>query len=120
MEFKNDYICLVGRAHQVSKTAPSGEYLTVGSFMVQGKKNFLPPSQLEMGLAVLFRLGDDDSFARHKNGRRDFALMDSFGDDESNDEQKVPPSSSEDGMTNGSFDDIDSMPLESFQAALEN
>jgi predicted ribosome quality control (RQC) complex YloA/Tae2 family protein len=62
-------------SHQVSKTAPTGEYLTVGSFMVRGKKNFLPPSQLEMGLGVLFRLGDDDSVSRHKNERRDFALM---------------------------------------------
>ena len=42
-----------------------------------------------MGLAVLFRLGDDDSIARHKNERRDFALMDSFGVDESDDEVKV-------------------------------
>merc|ERR1711970_746005 len=41
---------------QVSKTAPSGEYLTVGSFMIRGKKNFLPPSQLTMGFAFLFRL----------------------------------------------------------------
>jgi predicted ribosome quality control (RQC) complex YloA/Tae2 family protein len=62
-------------SHQVSKTAPSGEFLTVGSFMVRGKKNFLPPSPLEMGLAVLFRLGDDDSIARHKTERRDFALI---------------------------------------------
>jgi predicted ribosome quality control (RQC) complex YloA/Tae2 family protein len=62
-------------SHQVSKTAPTGEYLTVGSFMIRGKKNFLPPTQLEMGFGVLFRLGDDDSVARHKNERRDFALM---------------------------------------------
>lgn len=62
-------------SHQVSKTAPTGEYLTVGSFMVRGKKNFLPPCQLEMGLAVLFRLGDDDSVARHQKDRRDFALL---------------------------------------------
>ncbi|CAJ1942040.1 unnamed protein product [Cylindrotheca closterium] len=62
-------------SHQVSKTAPSGEYLTVGSFMIRGKKTFLPPTQLEMGLGVLFRLGDDDAIARHKNERRDFALM---------------------------------------------
>eukprot|EP00934_Nitzschia_sp_Nitz4_P008699 Nitzschia sp. Nitz4//scaffold31_size150131//110698//114270//NITZ4_002845-RA/size150131-processed-gene-0.142-mRNA-1//-1//CDS//3329547710//8689//frame0 len=61
--------------HQVSKTAPTGEYLTVGSFMIRGKKTYLQPSQLELGLAVLFRLGDDDSVARHKNERRDFALM---------------------------------------------
>ena len=44
---------------QVSKTAPSGEYLTVGSFMIRGKKNFLPPSQLTMGFAFLFRLEED-------------------------------------------------------------
>lgn len=72
-------------SHQVSKTAPSGEYLTVGSFMIRGKKNFLPPSQLEMGLAVLFRLADDDSIARHQNERRDFALM-ALGDQDSDDE----------------------------------
>ena len=29
-------------AHQVSKTAPTGEYLSVGSFMIRGRKNFLP------------------------------------------------------------------------------
>lgn len=62
-------------SHQVSKTAPSGEYLTVGSFMVRGKKNFLPPTPLEMGLAVLFRLGDEESIARHQNERRDFSLL---------------------------------------------
>ena len=63
-------------SHQVSKTAPTGEYLTVGSFMIRGKKNFLPPTQLEMGLGVMFCLGDDESIARHRNERRDFALMD--------------------------------------------
>lgn len=68
--------------HQVSKTAPTGEYLTVGSFMIRGKKNYLPPSQLEMGLAVLFRLGDDEAIARHKNERRDFALMQMEAEDE--------------------------------------
>lgn len=50
--------------HQVSKTAPSGEYLTVGSFMIRGKKNYLPLSQLVLGFSFLFRLGDD-SIAKH-------------------------------------------------------
>jgi len=62
-------------SHQVSKTAPTGEYLTVGSFMIRGRKNFLPASSLEMGLGVLFRLGDDASVARHAQERRDFALL---------------------------------------------
>ena len=63
-------------SHQVSKTAPTGEYLTVGSFMIRGKKTYLPPTPLEMGLAVLFRLGDAESIARHKDkDRRDFQLL---------------------------------------------
>eukprot|EP01035_Chromulina_nebulosa_P016824 gene16824-22308_t len=36
-------------SNQVSKKAPTGEYLTTGSFMIYGKKNFLPPMTLEMG-----------------------------------------------------------------------
>ena len=50
-------------SHQVSKSAPSGEYLTAGSFMIYGKKNFLPPLMLEMGFGIMFRL-DDASIAR--------------------------------------------------------
>jgi predicted ribosome quality control (RQC) complex YloA/Tae2 family protein len=40
-------------SHQVSKTAPTGEYLSVGAFMIRGRKNFLPASTLEMGLGEL-------------------------------------------------------------------
>ncbi|TKA30359.1 hypothetical protein B0A50_02586 [Salinomyces thailandicus] len=49
---------------QVSKTAPTGEYLTTGGFMVRGKKNFLPPAQLLLGFGVLFRISEE-SKARH-------------------------------------------------------
>ncbi|KDO27470.1 hypothetical protein SPRG_07059 [Saprolegnia parasitica CBS 223.65] len=52
------------RADQVSKTAPTGEYLTTGSFMIRGKKNFIPASRLEMGLAIVFRI-DESSVAHH-------------------------------------------------------
>ncbi|XP_078444958.1 zinc knuckle (CCHC-type) family protein isoform X3 [Wolffia australiana] len=55
--------------HQVSKTAPTGEYLTVGSFMIRGKKNFLPPHPLVMGFGILFRL-DESSLGPHVNERR--------------------------------------------------
>lgn len=54
---------------QVSKTAPTGEYLTVGSFMIRGKKNFLPPHPLIMGYGILFRL-DESSLGSHLNERR--------------------------------------------------
>ncbi len=55
--------------HQVSKTAPTGEYLTTGSFMIRGKKNYLPPSYLIMGFGFLFRL-DESCVGKHKNERR--------------------------------------------------
>ena len=58
------------RADQVSKSAPTGEYLTTGSFMIYGKKNFLPPMSLEMGFGIMFRL-DDSSIPRHSNDRKD-------------------------------------------------
>lgn len=101
-------------SHQVSKTAPSGEYLTVGSFMVRGKKNYLQPVQLEMGLGILYALGDAASIARHRGERRDFALQgdeeDDFGSRGPNSEAKEDPVSSRsmDVATN----DVDSLSLE--------
>uniref|UniRef100_A0A672J4U3 Ribosome quality control complex subunit NEMF n=1 Tax=Salarias fasciatus TaxID=181472 RepID=A0A672J4U3_SALFA len=55
--------------HQVSKTAPTGEYLTTGSFMIRGKKNFLPPSYLIMGFGFLFKV-DEQSVSRHRGERK--------------------------------------------------
>ena len=54
---------------QVSKTAPTGEYLTTGSFMIRGKKNFLPPCYLMMGFGFMFRL-DETCIENHVNERR--------------------------------------------------
>ncbi|NXA14929.1 NEMF factor, partial [Sapayoa aenigma] len=54
---------------QVSKTAPTGEYLTTGSFMIRGKKNFLPPSYLMMGFSFLFKV-DESCVWRHREERR--------------------------------------------------
>ncbi|KAI5740626.1 hypothetical protein M8J76_005661 [Diaphorina citri] len=57
------------KADQVSKTAPTGEFLTTGSFMIRGKKNFFPPCQLAMGISFLFKL-EESSISRHKDERR--------------------------------------------------
>ncbi|KAL9005904.1 MAG: hypothetical protein Q9188_001318 [Gyalolechia gomerana] len=54
--------------NQVSKTAPSGEYLTTGSFTIRGEKNYLPPAHLLLGFGVLFRVSDQ-SMARHLKHR---------------------------------------------------
>lgn len=55
--------------HQVTKTAPTGEYLVPGSFMIRGKKNYLPPSHLIVGFGFLFKL-DEDSIERHLEERK--------------------------------------------------
>ncbi|XP_018648380.1 hypothetical protein Smp_052790 [Schistosoma mansoni] len=54
---------------QVSKTAPSGEYLTSGAFMIRGKKNYLPPCPFDYGFGIMFKL-HEDSIAKHKGERR--------------------------------------------------
>ncbi|OTA91358.1 hypothetical protein M434DRAFT_397283 [Hypoxylon sp. CO27-5] len=55
-------------ADQVSKSAPTGEFLGTGSFMIRGKKNFLPPAQLILGLGLMFRVSEE-SKARHVKHR---------------------------------------------------
>eukprot|EP01105_Mastigella_eilhardi_P000522 TRINITY_DN105_c0_g1_i1.p1 TRINITY_DN105_c0_g1~~TRINITY_DN105_c0_g1_i1.p1 ORF type:complete len:1068 (+),score=349.96 TRINITY_DN105_c0_g1_i1:41-3244(+) len=53
------------RPEQVSKTAPTGEYIATGSFMIRGKKNFLPPQPLVMGVGLMFVL-DAESVERRR------------------------------------------------------
>ena len=50
---------------QVSKTAPAGEFLVTGSFMIRGKKNMLPQGQLTMGMGLLFRITQDSLVKNH-------------------------------------------------------
>ncbi|KAL8908035.1 MAG: hypothetical protein Q9171_005616 [Xanthocarpia ochracea] len=53
---------------QVSKSAPTGDYLPAGNFNIQGEKNFLPPAQLLLGFGVLFQVSDE-SLVRHRKHR---------------------------------------------------
>ncbi|CDR98013.1 -Clumping factor A [Babesia bigemina] len=41
---------------QVSRSAPTGEYLPHGSFMIRGKKNYVQPQRLEMAIGVMFHI----------------------------------------------------------------
>jgi hypothetical protein len=54
-------------ADQVSKSAPTGEFLPTGSFMVRGKKNFLPPAQLLLGFGVMFRISEESKMKHVKH-----------------------------------------------------
>lgn len=84
---------------QVSKTAPTGEYLTTGSFMIRGTKNYLPPVQLVLGFGVLFRIDDTDpeAVARHKGERDPWARRGSAidGDYDANDDHNEQKESNE-------------------------
>ncbi len=54
-------------ADQISKSAPTGEFLPTGSFMVRGKKNFLPPAQLVLGFGVLWMISEDSKKNHNKH-----------------------------------------------------
>ncbi|KAI4718227.1 hypothetical protein E4T48_05546 [Aureobasidium sp. EXF-10727] len=110
-------------ADQVSKTAPTGEYLTTGGFMIRGKKNFLPPAQLLLGFAVIWQISEQ-SKAKHvkhrlqnddvrgmtqeanskaaANDESDDDFPDAGKDDASDDEF---PDAKDDGKTDDSDDD---------------
>lgn len=55
-------------ADQVSKTAPTGEYLTTGGFIIRGRKNLLAPSQLLLGFGVMWLISEE-SRANHGKHR---------------------------------------------------
>ncbi|KAL4896872.1 telomere recombination-domain-containing protein [Aspergillus ambiguus] len=58
------------QAHQVSKMADAGGLLPLGDFLVKGEKNFLAPSQLVLGFAVMFQISKE-SLKNHKLHRFD-------------------------------------------------
>lgn len=55
-------------ADGVTKTGQTGEFLPPGVFNIKGKKEYLPPAQLIVGLGVMFEISED-SKARHSKHR---------------------------------------------------
>ncbi|KAL1982198.1 hypothetical protein VTN96DRAFT_1678 [Rasamsonia emersonii] len=55
-------------AHQVSKTNERGELLATGGFVINGEKNYLAPSQLVLGFAVMFQISKE-SIPNHRKHR---------------------------------------------------
>ncbi|KAL7795902.1 hypothetical protein V8C37DRAFT_414602 [Trichoderma ceciliae] len=55
-------------ADQVSKSTSSGEIMPAGNFIIQGKKNYLPPTQLLLGLGFVFRISEQskDKHLKHR------------------------------------------------------
>ena len=56
------------KAEAVTKKVLTGDHLGPGKFAIKTEKNFLPPAQLLLGLAVLFQISED-SKARHTKHR---------------------------------------------------
>lgn len=56
-------------AEQVSKTPPTGMYIATGSFIIRGKRNFVQPRALTLGLTLMFAL-NEDSLANHIGERK--------------------------------------------------
>ena len=59
---------------KVSKSAPSGEYMGKGSRMVH-EKNFLSNANLEMGVGVIFKCGNEYVGNPLKDSKIDFAMV---------------------------------------------
>lgn len=96
-------------AEQVSKTSPSGEYLTTGSFAIRGQKNFLPPAQLILGFGIMFRVSEE-SKARHlKHRLRDVATAtERNGERETQGGLSDPAENEENNAMEGEIDHSDS------------
>lgn len=93
-------------ADQVSKTAPTGEYLATGGFIVRGKKNFLPPAKLLLGFGVMFQISEE-SKAQHVKHRLELPRQNSYMATPDLTEAETAVDSS---VAGGSDDDDDDFP----------
>ncbi|XP_014356001.2 nuclear export mediator factor NEMF homolog [Papilio machaon] len=114
------------QAHQVSKSAPTGEYLSTGSFMIRGKKNYLLPDQLQFGFSFMFRL-EDSCIERHREERKALTAEDASDvisdvTTQDNDEEIVVSDDDEPSDTEDSkkIDKLESITEETTQIKIED
>jgi predicted ribosome quality control (RQC) complex YloA/Tae2 family protein len=78
-------------SNQVSKTPPTGMFISTGSFIIRGKRNFITPQKLELGFTLMFCLGEE-SLAEHLNERRTREeLVEVEGKAAQEDDEAMPP-----------------------------
>ncbi|KAK0729921.1 fibronectin-binding protein A N-terminus-domain-containing protein [Lasiosphaeris hirsuta] len=96
-------------ADQVSKAAPAGEYLRVGSFMVRGKRNLLPPALLMLGFGLMFKISDESKVKHVKHRLYDSDKAESASSDSKGAESKGKGAASEaDTFQEGTTEDSES------------
>jgi hypothetical protein len=93
------------RSDQVSKTGQTGEFLPAGMFNVKGKKEFLPPAQLVVGLAVMFEISDSSKANHHKHRVQETAVSAAEMVDEPADDSKTADASKTDSSDDDDFPD---------------
>lgn len=69
------------QADQVSKTPPTGLYISTGSFIIRGKRNFITPAKLELGFTLMFSLSPE-CIANHVGERKPRNQMQNEDEDE--------------------------------------
>lgn len=77
------------RSDQVSKTGQTGEFLPAGMFNIKGKKEYLPPAQLVVGLAVMFEISESSKANHHKHRVQETAVSAAEMADDPADESKA-------------------------------
>lgn len=99
---------------QVTKSAPSGEYLTSGAFVIRGKKNYLPVSNLVLGFGFVFRLGDESidrrretRLSKERNNLSGPNQNDNFSIDQASANESDGEIDEEDGVESGNSTDDD-------------
>ncbi|KAI5921840.1 fibronectin-binding protein A N-terminus-domain-containing protein [Camillea tinctor] len=97
-------------ADQVSKSAPSGEFLPTGSFMIRDKKNFLPAAQLVLGFGLMFKVSEESKAKHVKHRLYDGAIRteQSSGATTAAAHESAPPQDKEGGDEGAESDSDDS------------
>ena len=64
------------RPSQVSKTPESGEYVSKGSFIIRGQKNFIRVDRMELGFGIIFKIEGKEEFKGEvgKNEQIEYAI----------------------------------------------
>lgn len=62
-------------ADKVSKMAPTGDYLTTGSFNIGGNKNYLPPAQLLLGFGIMFKISEQSKIRHFKHRTHESGII---------------------------------------------
>jgi predicted ribosome quality control (RQC) complex YloA/Tae2 family protein len=59
---------------QVSKTTESGEYISKGSFIIRGQKNYINVDKMELGFGILFKINGKDDFEVNGESNVEYGL----------------------------------------------